>query len=432
MSVAETGNRGSTAGAVTYVDLYRRWEENNWSAMEIDFSADRAGWDSLTEMQRKSALWMYSMFFYGEDSVADNLSPYVDAAPTEEQAYFLTTQQVDEARHAVFFNRFFQEVLDSGNGTIASALDTTLPQLGWGYRHVFERLDRMADELRADRSLPKFAQAITLYHLIVEGTLAQPGQHFIEDHFTKGGELPGFSAGMVHVSRDEQRHIGYGVKTLSEIVPQSEECKAAIIELFRELNKYSLAVFCPPGFDRAYSDCWGFSLEDIYAFGLRLVRQRWKTIGFPIEEMPADVWPFDHNLPVEEIAARNIKLLLAGVGGEPHPDPDSSPEIQEILFDIVARGADRSAVDAGAFTVEWRFTDATPWHITVDRGAARHTEGRAPSPDLVISSTWAEWVLIAMNDANPLRSIAARRLRPKGSPRALNTFRKVFSRSPQP
>ncbi|MDQ2622097.1 MAG: ribonucleotide-diphosphate reductase subunit beta [Actinomycetota bacterium] len=432
MSVAETGNRGNTAGAITYVDLYRRWEENNWSAMEIDFSADRAGWDSLTAMQRKSAMWMYSMFFYGEDSVADNLSPYVDAAPTEEQAYFLTTQQVDEARHAVFFNRFFQEVLENGDGTIASALDTTLPQLGWGYRHVFDRLDRMADELRADRSLPKFAQAITLYHLIVEGTLAQPGQHFIEDHFTKGGELPGFSAGMVHVSRDEQRHIGYGVKTLSEIVPQSEECKAAIIELFRELNKYSLAVFCPPGFDRAYSDCWGFSLEDIYSFGLRLVRQRWKTIGFPIEEMPADVWPFDHNRPVEEIASRNIKLLLAGVGGEPHPDPDSSPEVQEILFDIVARGADRSAVDAGPFTVEWRFTDAAPWHITVDRAGSTHVEGRAPSPDLVITTSWAEWVLIAMNDANPLRSIAGRKLRPKGSPRALNTFRKVFGRSPQP
>lgn len=432
MSVAEASHRGNTAGAITYTDLYRRWEENNWSAMEIDFGADRAGWESLTEMQRRSALWMYSMFFYGEDSVTDNLSPYIDAAPTEEQAYFLTTQQVDEARHAIFFKRFFEEVLERGDGSVASALDSTLPQLGWGYRHVFDRLDRMADELRADRSLPKFAQAVTLYHLIVEGTLAQPGQHFIEDHFNKGGELPGFSAGMVNVSRDEQRHIGYGVKTLSEIVPQSEECKAAIVELFRELNKYSLAVFCPPGFDRAYSDCWGFSLEDIYSFGLRLVRQRWKTIGFPIDEMPADVWPFDHTLPVEEIAARNIKLLLAGVGGEPHPSPDSSPEVQEILFDVVARGANRTAVDPGGLTVEWRFTDAAPWHVTVDRAGATHTEGRAATPDLVIETDWAEWVRIAMNDANPLRSIARRKLTPKGSPRALNAFRKVFGQPPQP
>mgnify|MGYP002147260388 CR=1 FL=1 len=55
--------------------------------------------EQLSEIQRKSALWTYSMFFYGEDSVTDNLSPYIDAAPKEEQKYFLATQQVDEARH---------------------------------------------------------------------------------------------------------------------------------------------------------------------------------------------------------------------------------------------------------------------------------------------------------------------------------------------
>ena len=64
----------------------------------------------------------------------------------------------------------------------------TESQLGWGYRHVFDRLDRMADELRRDRSLPKFARAIALYHMVVEATLAQPGQHFIEDYFAEAGD----------------------------------------------------------------------------------------------------------------------------------------------------------------------------------------------------------------------------------------------------
>jgi len=426
MSVAAAEPKGNKAGTITYVDLYRRWEENNWSAMGLDFSKDRAGWDSLTDLQRKSALWMYSMFFYGEDSVADNLSPYIDAAPSEEQAYFLTTQQVDEARHAVHFHRFFKEVLGAGD-SVAETLESTLPQLGWGYRNVFERLDRMADELRADRSLPKFAQAITLYHMIVEGTLAQPGQHYIEDFFTKDGSMPGFSEGMRNVSRDEQRHIGFGVKTLSEIVPQSDECKAAIIELFREVNKFSLAVFCPPGYDRAYSECWGFTLEDIFGFGLRLIKQRWKTIGFPLEEMPADIWPFDHSMPVEEIAARQVTLLLAGVTGEPNEHPDSSPEVQEIFFDMISRTADHRAADAGPFTTQWQFTDAEPWHLVVDNGSTRSVRGQASNPDLTLRTDWAEWVAISMNDQNPLKSIASRRLIPKGSPRALNTFRKVFS-----
>lgn len=425
MSIAATEPRGNRAGSISYMDLYRRWEENNWSAMALDFSADRAGWEALSDLQRDSALWMYSMFFYGEDSVADNLSPYVDAAPTEEQAYFLTTQQVDEARHSVLFHRFFNEVIGI-EGDISSTLESTLPRLNWGYRGVFDRLDRMADELRADRSLPKFAQAITLYHLIVEGTLAQPGQHYIEDFFNKDGGMPGFSAGMSNVSRDEQRHIGFGVKTLSEIVPRSEECKAAIVELFREVNRYSLGVFCPPGFDRAYTECWGFSMEDIYAFGLRLVRQRWKTIGFPLEEMPADVWPFDHTMSPEELAGRQVKLLLAGVTGAPHPDPDSSPDVQELLFDMTARRTRPEKAGGGPFKVQWDFSDAAPWNVVVENGSARAELGTVAEPDLTLRTSWSDWVGIALNDRNPLRAIAERRLRPKGSPRALGTFRKVF------
>ena len=226
MSVAEKDGIRAADG-ISYQDLYRRWEQGNWEAYSIDFSADREGWDGLSEIQRKSALWTYSMFFYGEDSVTDNLSPYIDAAPKEEQKYFLATQQVDEARHAVFFHRFFKEVIGAGD-SIASTLAYTEPQLNWSYRNVFHRLDRMAESLRQDRSLPNFARAIALYHMVVEATLAQPGQHFIEDFFTKTGTMPGFSEGMANVSRDEQRHIGFGVKVLAECFAESDECKEAV------------------------------------------------------------------------------------------------------------------------------------------------------------------------------------------------------------
>jgi ribonucleotide reductase beta subunit family protein with ferritin-like domain len=93
--------------SITYTDLYARWERGNWSATELDFTEDARQWrEEFTEFERQAAMWNYCLFFWGEDAVADNLSPYIDAAPLEEQKYFLTTQQVDEARHAVFFNRF--------------------------------------------------------------------------------------------------------------------------------------------------------------------------------------------------------------------------------------------------------------------------------------------------------------------------------------
>ncbi len=416
---------------VTYEDLYRRWEGGNWSAYEIDFSGDRAGWDSLSEIQRRSAMWIYSMFFYGEDRVADTLAPYITAAPTEEQSYFLATQQVDEVRHSVFFHRFFKEVIGVGGESIQSTLASTLPQLNWGYRGIFDRLDVMAEELRKDRSLPKYAQAITLYHLIVEGSLAQPGQHFIEDFFASEETMPGFSSGMANVSRDEQRHIGFGVKVLSELLgegnPGWEENRAAVTDLLREVLPYGPAVFSPPNLDREYTECYGFSLEDIFAFGLKLIRQRWRTIGYPTEEMPPGVFPFDPDAGEDEIAERQVKLMMAGILGPPNgPPPESSLELQRLYFDVVKRVVDPAAANGSPLVYQYRFTDADPWHLVIDNGSTRAEPGEAPNPTLTLEASWSDFVATGKPESNPLKMILQRRLRPRGPIREIARMRKVF------
>jgi putative sterol carrier protein len=415
---------------VTYEDLYQRWEQGNWSAYDIDFSGDKAGWDGLSDIQRRSAMWIYSMFFYGEDRVADTLAPYITAAPTEEQSYFLATQQVDEVRHSVFFHRFFKEVIGVGGDSIQQTLASTLPQLNWGYRGVFDRLDVMAEELRKDRSLPKYAQAITLYHLIVEGSLAQPGQHFIEDFFASEETMPGFSDGMANVSRDEQRHIGFGVKVLSELLadehPASGECKAAVVELLRETLPYGPAVFSPPNMDREYTECYGFSLEDIFAFGLKLIRQRWRTIGYPTEEMPPGVFPFDPAMDAREVAENQVKLMMGGILGPPDSEPQSSPELQRLYFDVIERVVNPKAANGSRLVYQWRFTDAEPWHLVIDNGSTHAEPGEAPNPNLVLEASWGDFVATGKPDSNPLKMMLTRRLRPRGSFRELARMRKVF------
>jgi hypothetical protein len=415
---------------VTYEDLYKRWEQGNWSAYDIDLSADKAGWDSLSDIQRRSAMWIYSMFFYGEDRVADTLAPYITAAPTEEQSYFLATQQVDEVRHSVFFHRFFKDVIGVGGDSIQQTLSSTLPQLNWGYRGIFDRLDLMAEELRKDRSLPKYAQAITLYHLIVEGSLAQPGQHFIEDFFASEDTMPGFSAGMANVSRDEQRHIGFGVKVLAELLaddaPGSAECKAAVVELLREVLPYGPAVFYPPNMDRSYTECYGFSLEDIFAFGLKLIRQRWRTIGYPTEEMPPGVFPFDPEASAEEVAESQVKLMEAGILGPPEATPEASPEMQRLYFDVVKRAADPKAANGSKLVYQWRFTDADPWHLILDNGSTRAEPGEAPNPTLTLEAKWSDFVSMSKPNANAMKMVLTRRIRPRGSIREIARMRKVF------
>jgi ribonucleotide reductase beta subunit family protein with ferritin-like domain len=54
MSVAEH----NLTDRITYTDLYRRWEQNNWSVMDLDFSQDKLGWDALSDIQQRSALWI--------------------------------------------------------------------------------------------------------------------------------------------------------------------------------------------------------------------------------------------------------------------------------------------------------------------------------------------------------------------------------------
>lgn len=418
----------SLTDRITYDDLYRRWEQNNWSATAIDFGEDRVGWEGLSEIQRDSARWIYSLFFYGEDSVADNLSPYIDAAPKEEQKYFLATQQVDEARHAVFFHRFFKEVIGAGD-TVAATLATTEQYQTWGYKHVFDRLDRMAEELRRDRSLPKFAQAITLYHLVVEATLAQPGQHFIEDFFVRDGSMPGFAEGMQNVSRDEQRHIGFGVKVLSELLRESDEIKAAIDELLAEVMQYTSSVLIPPDWNDEYFTCYGFEYEDIGEWGIQALEQKWRAIGYPMDEMPPGVVPMDFSLPPRERVKQMRRLLEAGVVGEPRPaaEVESSPEVQELFFNLVARAVDTSEANGSPFRVQWKFRDAEPWHVVVDNGSTRAERGLLPEADVTLESDWHDFIDVGKGAISPPKALVQRRLRLHGGPRNLLRFRKLFS-----
>src|SRR3954462_11188002 len=80
----------SVTDAISYDDLYARWERGNWRATEIDFGRDRVDWrERLTEEQRRSALWLYPLFSTGGAPAADNRPPYIDAAPLEGKKYFL-------------------------------------------------------------------------------------------------------------------------------------------------------------------------------------------------------------------------------------------------------------------------------------------------------------------------------------------------------
>jgi hypothetical protein len=410
---------------ITYEDLYARWEKGNWSATELDFSQDRIDWhERLTQEQREAALWLFTLFFHGEDSVTDNLSPYIDAAPLEEQKYFLATQQVDEARHSVFFNRFINEVVGQGDGSVGGGLRATEGLLSWGHRKTFGHLDEVADALRKDRSAVNLARSVAMYHLIVEGALAQPAQHVIDEALTALDVLPGFREGMKNVSLDEQRHIAFGVRLLADLhAADPGPIAEAIIEKFREVLPWTTAVALPPNRDLNYTASLGIDLVDVFAEGAALVEQRLRAVGLQPAALARFPLPLD--LPPRERAERGLKLLEEGFLGPKDVAPSRDPEAIEILFDTMRRGAVPEAAPAGT-TIQWDFTDAEPWFLRLDNGSTSVQQGRAPKADVTLKLSWEDFVDVAAGREDPRKLVLRRRIRPRGKLRALARLPKVL------
>src|SRR3981081_1613552 len=164
----------------SYMDLYRRWESQQWAVGDLDFTLDREDWLKSSDLEKKSTLWSHRLFFNGEERVTATLAPFVWAAPTPEIEIFLSTQMVDEARHTVFFQRWWQEVVGTDARTLGELLAEIRPDTNEGYNTLFcARLPSTAQRLASNpRDFDAFIEGITIYHIIVEATIALTGQRF--------------------------------------------------------------------------------------------------------------------------------------------------------------------------------------------------------------------------------------------------------------
>jgi ribonucleoside-diphosphate reductase beta chain len=267
--------------------LYGLWERQQWQSQTIDLERDKEQWADFSEEDRDEILWVLSSFFVGEERVTTQFSGLVMAYEDEQEEAFLTTQQVDEARHMQFFDRYYREVFGFADERIDQRLEKVREQVTDAFVELFDEVlvesGRRLIENPGD--LDAKVDFVTTYHMVIEGTLALTGQHFLLDYFERHDLLPGFVEGFSNIARDEHRHVAYGTWFLQTKTGEDPAHVKRIQDKLAELLPITAAVLVPPGAqlgdDYEFLD-YNAQQQNEYAFTALTRRLKVIGVGLPV------------------------------------------------------------------------------------------------------------------------------------------------------
>jgi ribonucleoside-diphosphate reductase beta chain len=260
--------------------LYELWERQSWRSHEIDLSRDQADWAAIPEEERGDMLYSLSSFFIGEERVTTQFSGLVMAYEDQAEEAFLTTQQVDEARHVQHFNRFYEQVIGL-DGTIDERLEQVRVDTNDAFGVLFDDHLVRAGQALIDNPSDREAKVdfITTYHMVIEGILALSGQYFLTDYLEQRGILPGFLEGFRLISQDEHRHVAYGTWYLQQAA-KDPALKQRIQDTLMELLPVTAGVLVPKGKDPASEwELLGYTSAEVNQFAFTALTRRLKVIG---------------------------------------------------------------------------------------------------------------------------------------------------------
>jgi ribonucleoside-diphosphate reductase beta chain len=285
-ALMESADRGE-AHLLSYEELYALWERQQWGVGALDFTQDRIDWhERIGPEERFARMYGLSSFFVGEQKVAAELGPIMRAAPTEAQRIFLCTQIADEARHVAFFDRFYTEVGVFEEQGLEARLAAATKHTSAPFLQLFDdcltsRVDRLA---REPEDIETLVEAITLYHMVIEGMLALTGQHTIISYNERLGTLPGFVEGFTNVARDEHRHVAFGARFLRDMAQADQRYVVAIERVLDEVAPIVDGVLKPPWRSGVDDDAriYGPSVNESRAFAAKALERRLKVIGLNI------------------------------------------------------------------------------------------------------------------------------------------------------
>jgi ribonucleoside-diphosphate reductase beta chain len=214
-----------------------------WDPMSFDLAQDRKDWEALPQLRRDDLLGTTTLFQAGEEAVTLDLLPLVMAVAREgrlEEEIYLTSFLWEEAKHTEFFRRWLDAVPRIGAQDLHDFI-------GPNYRRLFfEELPEAMGRLMDDRSDEALARALTTYNMVIEGVLAETGYHSYSQQLEQGRLFPGLAAALKLISRDETRHIRFGVYMLQLLIQKDPANWEVVTRRMEELMPIVLGIVAPP------------------------------------------------------------------------------------------------------------------------------------------------------------------------------------------
>jgi ribonucleoside-diphosphate reductase beta chain len=279
-----------------------------WDPADIDFSRDRADWESLSDRERDYATRLCAEFIAGEEAVTKDIHPFMTAMRAEGRLgdeMYLTQFAFEEAKHTAVFRRWLDVVGITDD--LHGYLDETP-----AYGQIFcEELPESLDALLTDPSPAAQVRASVTYNHVVEGMLALTGYYAWHKICVERGILPGMQELVRRIGDDERRHMAWGTFTCRRHVAADDTNWTVFETRMNELIPLALRLI-EEGF-ALYGDDMPFdlSVDEFMQYSTDKGMRRFGTInsarGRPVGEIDLDYSP----LQLEDTFADEDEKALA-------------------------------------------------------------------------------------------------------------------------
>jgi ribonucleoside-diphosphate reductase beta chain len=138
-----------------------------------------------------------------------------------------------------------------------------------------------AERLRRDPAdFEALVRGVTVYMVVIEGTLALTAARFIVKSLKERNAFPGFLQGFTAVNRDESRHVGFGIKFLSDAIKADPANATVVEETLRETLPVAPLVFVPPWVDDPYDfETPFYHSSEIFEYAMRSLSKKLAAMG---------------------------------------------------------------------------------------------------------------------------------------------------------